>query len=175
MGLWKPESFKTASRQTWETLKKWQVRLRAWIHAEIELAEFFYVRVRAEKGDPLNEYRFGLIYERGQYGLRSDYEAHKWFLRAAFKGLPEAQAKVSELYRSGRGVKKSDEEAFGWCRKAAEQGHAPSQVRLAQMYQNGVGVMRNPIEAKKWYNRAVTHRSKSEEVVNAQLALQAEH
>jgi len=149
----KSEAIKLLSHRIRDRVRRWQLGVRSWFQAEFEQAYFYYVRARAEKGDSTNEYRLGLIYECGQYGLRSDYQAHKWFLRAAFQGLAEAQAKVSEFHQCGRGVAKNDEEAFKWCRKAAEQGHVPSQIRLAQMYQDGFGVERNPVEAKKWYNR----------------------
>ena len=153
LSLTKSESFRTASRHTSELLRKGRVRFRAWLRTEFEQAQFLFIQRHAERGDAANQYRLGLIYESGQYGLRSDHQAQKWFLRAAFQGMPEAQAKVSEYHRQGRSVPRNDEEAFIWCRKAAEQGHVRSQVQLAQMYEDGIGVERNPAEAKKWFDR----------------------
>jgi hypothetical protein len=154
LSLTKSESFRTASRHTSELLRKSRTRFRAWLRTEFEQAQFLYIQRRAEKGDAANQFRLGLIYESGQYGLRSDCEAQKWFLRAAFQGMAEAQAKVSEYHRQGRSVPRNDKEAFIWCRKAAEQGHVQSQIHLAQMYQNGIGIERNPTEAKKWFSKA---------------------
>lgn len=131
---------------------------RVWMANEIKEARFHYTRFQAEKGHGPSEYRFGLAYETGERGIQSNYEAHKWFLRAAFHGVAEAQAKVSEYCRDGRGVPRNYEEAFKWCRKAAEQGHAASQVRLAEMYREGVGVDRNPKEAKKWADKVATQK-----------------
>ena len=112
----------------------------------------------------------GLIFETGEHGVQSEYEAHKWFLRAAFHGVAAAQAKVSEYCRDGRGVPKNNEEAFKWCRKAAEQGHAASQLRLAAMYRDGVGVERNPKEAKKWEDKVSTQKIPFGRAVNEQLS-----
>ena len=131
---------------------------RVWLATEFKEARFHYIRFQAEKGDGAAEYKLGLICETGEHGVRSEYEAHKWFLRAAFHGVAAAQSKVSEYCRDGRGVTQSHEEAFKWCRKAAEQGHALSQMRLATMYRDGIGVERNPKEAKKWEDKVATQK-----------------
>lgn len=111
------------------------------------------------------------MYETGENGLPiSAYEAHKWFLRAAFQGVAEAQAKVSEYYRVGRGVPRNDEEAFKWCRKAAEQGHVISQRRLSEMYRDGIGVERNPKEARKWENKVATQKIPLAPAMDGQLS-----
>jgi TPR repeat protein len=158
MNLPKAEAFETA--WTWITVVSRQsfVRVRSWALTEFKEGRFQLTRSRAEKGDPACEYRLGLIHETGEHGQQSFYEAHKWFLRAAFHGVPAAQAKVCEFLREGRGVPRNDEEAFKWCRKAAEQGHPLSQRRLAEMYREGIGVERNPKEAKKWEDKVSTEK-----------------
>jgi TPR repeat protein len=156
MNLQKSELLPSTRLWAIESFQKWHTRFSAWLRAEVSDARFYYIRFRAENGDMLNQYRFGLMYEAGKRVSRSDYEAHKWFLRAAYQGMAEAQAKVSEYSHLGRGVPRNDQEAFNWCRKAAEQGHALSQLRLSQMYADGVGVERNPKEAKKWQSKAAT-------------------
>src|SRR5437868_964913 len=122
MNLPKAESFHTMWTWLSIVLRNQSSRARMWLAAEFREARFHYLRLRAEKGDALSEYRLGLVYETGEHGTRSDYEAHRWFLRAAFQGVAAAQAKVSEYCRDGRGVPRNAEEAFKWCRKAAEQG-----------------------------------------------------
>ncbi|MBC8094983.1 MAG: sel1 repeat family protein [Akkermansiaceae bacterium] len=158
MNLPKTEAFHLGWPRVLGVFQDSQSRLRVWLRAEFQDARFYYIRFRAENGDALNQYLFGLLYEKGARGLRSDYEAYKWFLRAAFQGKLEAQAKVSEYHQIGRGVSRNPEEAFKWCRKAAEQGHTPSQMRLAQMYSEGVGVERNPREAVKWQGKVATQK-----------------
>ena len=158
MNLPKSESFNTIWTWLGVALRNRSHHARLWLATEFKEARFHYVRFRAERGEPSSEYRLGVIFETGEHGTQSDYEAHKWFLRAAFHGVAMAQAKVSEYCRDGRGVPRNNEEAFKWCRKAAEQGHGPSQVRLAEMYREGIGVERNPKEAKKWEDKVSTQK-----------------
>jgi TPR repeat protein len=158
MNLPKSEAFNTGWTRVSGVFQDWQTRTRLWLRKELEDAQFYYIRFRAENGDPINQFRFGLMYETGHRGLRSDYDAHKWFLRAAFQGVLDAQAKVSDYHLCGRGVPRDEAEAFKWCRKAAEQGHTASQIRLQQMYEEGIGVTRNLKEAKKWQDKLATQR-----------------
>ena len=151
-------------------LRNRSAHARVWLATEFKEARFHYVRFQAEKGEPSAEYKMGLIYETGEHGVRSEYEAHKWLLRAAFHGVAAAQSKVSEYCRDGRGVTQSHEEAFKWCRKAAEQGHALSQLRLAAMYRDGIGVERNPKEAKKWEDKVSTQKIPFSRPANEQLS-----
>lgn len=170
MNLPKAETFDTAI--TWFNVfvRQTFVRVRSWATKEFKEGRFHYIRSKAEKGDPNYEYQMGLIYERGEHGLRSDYEAHKWFLRAAFQGMAVAQAKVCEFTREGRGIPRNDEEAFKWCRKAAEQGDAVSQARLAEMYRDGIGVERNPKEAKKWEDKAASRKTPLQQPAGEELS-----
>ncbi|HEX4264825.1 MAG TPA: tetratricopeptide repeat protein [Verrucomicrobiae bacterium] len=170
MNLPKAESFNTAWTWLSVVLRNQSDHARVWLAAEFKEARFHYIRLRAEKGDPGSEHRLGLIFESGEHGVQSDYEAHKWLLRAAFHGVSAAQAKVSEYCRDGRGVARNNEEAFKWCRKAAEQGHSASQVRLAEMYRDGIGIERNPKEAKKWDDKAATRKLPFSRAVSEQLS-----
>jgi len=170
MNLPKSESFDTAF--TWITTvsRNSLQRARRWAETEFKEGRFQYIRGRAEKGDANYQYLFGLMYEQGQHVAQSDYEAHKFFLRAAYQGVAPAQAKVCEYLRAGRGVTRNDEEAFKWCRKAAEQGHPLSQLRLAEMYRDGIGVERNPKEAHKWESKVATQKIPTTVRVTAQQA-----
>jgi TPR repeat protein len=170
MNLPKSESFNTMWTWLSARLRNQSAHARVWLATEFKEARFHYVRFRAEQGEAPAEHRMGLIYETGEHGVQSEYEAHKWFLRAAFHGVAAAQAKVSEYCRDGRGVPKNDEEAFKWCRKAAEQGHGLSQIRLAAMYRDGVGVERNPKEAKKWEDKVATQKIPFTHSVNGQVS-----
>jgi uncharacterized protein len=170
MNLPKAESFNTMWTWFSVVVRNQSSHARIWLAAELKEARFHYIRFRAEKGDPACEYRLGSIYETGEHGVESSYEAHKWLLRAAFHGVAAAQAKVSEYCRDGRGVTRNSEEAFKWCRKAAEQGHAASQLRLAEMYREGIGVERNPKEAKKWEDKASTQKISLARAVSGELS-----
>jgi TPR repeat protein len=170
MNLPKAESFNTVWTWFSVVLRNRSAHARVWLATEFKEARFHYIRLRAEKGEASAEYRLGLIFESGEHGVRSEQEAHKWFLRAAFHGIAAAQAKVSEYCSDGRGIAKNDEDAFKWCRKAAEQGHAASQLRLAAMYRDGVGVERNPKEAKKWEDKVSTQKIPFSRPTDGQLS-----
>ena len=170
MNLPKAETFNTMWTWLGVAMRNWSHHAQVWVRAEFKEARFHYTRFQAEKGQPAAEYQFGLTWESGEHGERSEKEAHKWFLRAAFHGVAAAQAKVSEYCRDGRAVPKNDEEAFKWCRKAAEQGHRESQVRLAEMYREGIGVERNPKEAKKWEDKISTQKLPFTRAVNGELS-----
>jgi TPR repeat protein len=170
MNLPKAESFNTMWTWFSVVLRNWAYHARIWLAAEFKEARFYYIRFHAEKGHAASEFRMGTIFETGEHGVRSESEAYKWFLRAAFHGVAAAQAKVSEYCRDGRGVTKNNEDAFKWCRKAAEQGHMLSQLRLAEMYRDGIGVERNPKEAKKWEDKVSTQKIPFTRAVNGQLS-----
>jgi len=171
MNLPKSESLVTAFTWLNVAVRQFYHRTCSWMNTEFKEGRLHYTRFRAEKGDAQYEYRMGLIYERGEHGLRSDYEAHKWFLKAAFQGVAGAQAKVCEFLRAGRGVQRNDEEAFKWCRKAAEQGHGLSQLRLSEMYRDGIGTERNPKEAKKWGDKVATQKIPLPQASGASLSV----
>lgn len=171
MNLPKAETFNTMWTWAGVAARNWSHHTRVWLQAEFKEARFHYIRFQAEKGHPASEYQYGLICERGAQVERSEKEAHKWFLRAAFHGVAAAQAKVSEYCRDGRVVAKNDEEAFKWCRKAAEQGHQESQGRLAEMYREGIGVERNPKEAKKWEDKVSTQKLPFTRAVNREASV----
>jgi len=137
--------------------RQWISRIRQWFRGEFDSASLAYIRGKAAKGDPRCEYRLGLIYESGRHGFQSDAEAFKWFLRAAYQGVAEAQAKVAHYRQCGRGVSRDASEAFTWYRKAAEQGHLEAQAQLARLYREGEGVSPSVSEATKWHRRALAH------------------
>ena len=78
-------------------------------------------------------------------------EAFQWCMKAAEKGLAEAQYLVSKMYENGDGVEEDEKLAFQWCRKAAENGYAKAQFTLGEYYDEGVGVRSNSKEAFQWY------------------------
>jgi len=86
MNLPKSETFNTGATRLMESVQGSTSSFRRWLRSEFEDAQFYYIRFRAENGEAVNQYRFGLMYETGHRGLRSDYEAYKWFLRAAYQG-----------------------------------------------------------------------------------------
>jgi len=88
-------------------------------------------------------------------GVKRDVNlAFECFLRAAKRGLPDAQYRVGMAYDSGDGVAKSKYHALQWYLKAAEKGHATAQMCVGYAYRNGEGCEEDVHLAFKWYLKA---------------------
>lgn len=116
----------------------------------------------AEKGDADAQYNLGEYY----YDTEDEFEAVKWYRKAAEQGHAAAQCKLGDCHYWGRGVAEDEAEAVNWWRKAAEQGHAIAQCRLGDCYTEGRGVMKDAEEAANWYRLSGEQGN-----VNAQICL----
>ena len=81
------------------------------------------IRPLAEAGDPMAQYRLGVMFDYGQGVTPDTAEAARWLRLAARQGNADAQFALGLMYELGRGVKWSHGEAFVWIRRAAHQGH----------------------------------------------------
>jgi Sel1 repeat len=109
---------------------------------------------RAKAGDPIAEFRLGILYAVGQ-GVPRDYARAASLLRAsAESGFADAQYDYGTLCDKGLGVARDAAEAARWYAKAAQQGHAPAALNLGYAYARGVGVVRNLSEAARWFRLA---------------------
>jgi hypothetical protein len=88
----------------------------------------------------------------GQEGTPVDEAAgFAWMLRAAEKGMVEAQDEVGFRYMTGRGVAADAEQAEYWNRQAAKRGHPRAQCMLAYSLIGDEHAHRdNLVEAAKW-------------------------
>lgn len=93
-------------------------------------------------------------YMEGYYIEKDEYEAVKWYRKAAEQGHSGAQNNLGVCYSNGDGVEKDEKEAAKWYRKAAEQGEIHAQSNLASRYEYGSGVEKDLAEAVKWYQKA---------------------
>ena len=73
------------------------------------------------------------MYENGRGVAKDDYEAVKWYRKAADQGDARAQCNLGLMYENGRGVSKDEYEAVKWFRKAAEQGYENAKKTLKRM------------------------------------------
>lgn len=114
-----------------------------------------FLRPRAEQGDVIAEYLFGVMYASGRGVPQSFSEAAKWYRLSALQGLSVAQFHLGLLYDLGAdGIAKNDAESLRWYRMAADHGHAEAQFQLGTMYEDGRGTPKDAAEAVKWYLRA---------------------
>jgi len=96
----------------------------------------------------------GRLYKTGKGVQQNDFEAAKWFRRAAEQGHPVAENAVGYMYFHGAGVRRDYRQAGEWFLKAAAQNYALAQLNLGFLYQGGLGVPLNYAEAYKWFTLA---------------------
>ncbi|EFC46031.1 predicted protein [Naegleria gruberi] len=85
----------------------------------------------------------------------NEEKVFEWKLKAAEKGIVDAQASVAEMYDEGRGVSANYEKALYWLIKAAEGGDLESQILLGWYYEKGKGMDQPNNEMSfKWYKQA---------------------
>ncbi|MEQ8603897.1 MAG: tetratricopeptide repeat protein [Marivibrio sp.] len=77
---------------------------------------------RAEAGDAAAQYEIGRLYERGAQVPRDDFEAVRWFARAAENGSPRAALDYGWMLANGYGVTQDEGAAYYWFARAAAAG-----------------------------------------------------
>ena len=102
------------------------------------------IKQLAESGDALAQYKMGLQSD-------SYEEAFEWFMKAAEKGLAEAQYALGDCYALGYGVEEDWETAYEWFLKSALQGYALGQFEVAECLASGTGVEEDEEKALEWY------------------------
>ena len=96
------------------------------------------LREKAEAGDAESAFYLGNEYFYGEHRKTNYTLAAYWYLKAAEKGIPEAQYNYASCLESGKGVKKNLPEAFAWYQKAAKQDFEPAMFQLAKIYVSGI-------------------------------------
>ncbi|MBO4649012.1 MAG: sel1 repeat family protein [Lentisphaeria bacterium] len=96
------------------------------------------LREKAEAGDAESAFYLGNEYYYGEHRKINYTLAAYWYLKAAEKGIPEAQYNYAACLESGRGVKINLPEAFSWYQKAAKQDFEPALFRVAKIYASGL-------------------------------------
>ncbi len=121
---------------------------------------------RAKTGDPVSQYRLGVLFALGQ-AVPQDYQrAAQLFRAAAEADVPEAEYNVAVMYNEGMGMARDLGQALFWYRKAADAGNANAAFNLGVAYSSGAGVAQNMDEAARWFRHAA-----AQGVVNAQYNL----
>ena len=113
-----------------------------------------WLRLAANQGYVLAQYKLGGIYHRGE-GVPQDYfEAMNWYRLAADQNNADAQYDLGLIYAEGVVVPQDYVEAAKWFSLAAGQGDVRAQLILGVMHRNGEGVPKNHAEAAKWFGLA---------------------
>ena len=82
-------------------------------------ADLASLRAHAERGDEKAQWELGSTYMK----LGNWSEANQWLLKAAERGVIEAQYQLAQNYEKGQGIRKDFVEAYAWFFVAAERGH----------------------------------------------------
>ena len=96
----------------------------------------------------------GEMYFKGNGLEKDEFEAVKWYRKAAEQGHTKSQFHLGNCYVNGDGIERDEKIAITWFRKAAWRGDADAQNALGIMYQDGRGVTKNEFEAAKWFRKA---------------------
>lgn len=92
-----------------------------------------------------------------RYGLGVPRNPRKGFaleLKAAKKGVREAQFAVGFCLSRGVGVRADHEQAPEWSRKAARKGDEDAAHNVGYVYNSGRGTEKDAKKATYWYKRA---------------------
>ena len=95
------------------------------------------LREKASSGDGESAFYLGNEYFYGENRPKNHTLAAYWYLKAAEKGIPEAQFNYASCLETGKGTKASLPEAFAWYKKAADQNFDPAVFRIARFYTSG--------------------------------------
>ena len=98
-------------------------------------------------------YRIGKMH---CYGLGTEQDYEKAFLKSAQEGNKFAQYSLANLYYYGNSVEKDLSQAFLWYQKSASQGQPYASYAVAQMYSKGEYVAENNETAQRYYKAALS-------------------
>lgn len=113
------------------------------------------LQAEARRGDPVANYKLGLVHAYGLQGGRADLpRAVGYFRAAAEAGHAGGQYRLGQMYAAGQGVAKRQAEALRLFTTAAEAGHPGAAYELGMMLVEGVGVPRDPQGGARWLETA---------------------
>ncbi|HHF4737583.1 TPA: tetratricopeptide repeat protein [Haemophilus influenzae] len=93
----------------------------------------------AEQGDANVQFNLGVMYAKGQGVKQDDFEAVKWFRKAAEQGHAKAQAILGFSYLLGeRGVQVNKSLAKEWFGKACDNGNQDGCEYYGKLNRGGV-------------------------------------
>ena len=96
------------------------------------------LREKAAAGDAEAAFFLGNEYYYGENRPVNHTLAAYWFLKAAEKGIPEAQFNYASCLETGNGVKQDPSAAFAWYKKSADRRFEPAMFRIARFYAAGL-------------------------------------
>ncbi|MEO8126504.1 MAG: tetratricopeptide repeat protein [Bryobacteraceae bacterium] len=111
----------------------------------------------AQTGDPVAQYDFALMCERGEGIPQNHTEAVRWFRLSAARDYAPAQLFLGLMYASGKGVAQDYRLALLWLHLAAEQDDQTAQFYLGGLYFSSTALPQDYTQAYKWFTLAGRH------------------
>lgn len=106
--------------------------------------------LRAHLGGVNSQLQLAYGYAIGNGVEQDDFEATRWYRRAAEQGDARGAFSLASRYDEGRGIEKDHAEATDWYTKAAEYGSLESAFVLATRFHEGIGVPKDNVRAAMW-------------------------
>ena len=88
-----------------------------------EAVRIFRFLASDQGGSPEAQMQYGLALANGIGVEQNEYEAIRWYLKAAARGNADAMNNLSVMFAMGRGAEKDQEASFVWALRAAREGH----------------------------------------------------
>jgi hypothetical protein len=115
----------------------------------------------------------GNMYWDGEYILKNEKEAVRWYQKASSRNYAPAQYYLGRSYAKGRGLEQNFNRAFNLFSKSAMQGNKSAQEALGWLYFKGHGITKNIVYAAVWLNIAIANgqRNKLLSIDESQITL----
>lgn len=113
-----------------------------------------WLKLAADKGQPIAEYFLGHAYLGGLGVAKDPAQALALFKRAAERGQANAMVTLAQLYHAGEVVERNPAEAAKWAKRAAEKGDREGQRILGGFHMAGRGVPQDFNLAEQWLRKS---------------------
>jgi TPR repeat protein len=112
------------------------------------------LRQRADSGDAIAAYEYGMRLARGNDIERDIVKANEYIAKSAGKGHPPAMVMLGRMYMRGAGSPQDPARAFSWFERAAGAGDAIAMRYVGGLYAAGRGVGKDESKAVKMLEKA---------------------
>lgn len=115
---------------------------------------FLARKILAESGDIESQFKIGMMYFKGDEGVKNTQAAFNYIKLAADQKHAEAEETLGEFYEKGFGVEQNPLLGMEYYKKAAEHGNLKAQYNLGVWYDVGCGVEHNAEKALEYFELA---------------------
>lgn len=113
-----------------------------------------WIRIAANKGQPVCINYLGWMYEKGKGVEKSRVKAFTNYRKSATRGYMVGATNTGISYKNGYGVKKDYKKAKKYFLEASKLNDSRANYFLGGMHEKGLGFKKSDDEAIKWYQAA---------------------